>query len=202
IGVLTIFLSLFWSSIKRQKEAVILLVSLFVVSLFMFAAFIYQGYGVYSIIFSTLHIVLEYWAALFIFRELKNHPNLPKTSRLFINGGLAALIISSIGPLSLGGIAANGWKEATIFDMAIYFYLHFQYNGWLYLILTGLFIFILNSTKIPFQENLLKISFWSYFIALFPGYYLSILWFPSGKVSNILATIGGIGQWIGVLCVI
>src|SRR5699024_5590962 len=68
--------------------------------------------------------------------------------------------------------------------------------------LTGLFIFILNSKKIPFQENLLKISFWSYFIALFPGYYLSILWFPSGKVSNILATIGGIGQWIGVLCVI
>src|SRR5699024_4079074 len=54
----------------------------------------------------------------------------------------------------------------------------------------------------PIQEGLLKISFWCYFIALFPGYYLSILWFPSGNLNNIFATIGGIGHWLGVLFII
>lgn len=202
VGVLAIFLSLFWKSIKRRKEAMGLMVSLFTISILMFVAYIYQGYGGYSTILSTIHIIAEYWAAWLIFRETKNQSSLPKISRLFINGSLIALVISSFGLLSLGAIAANGLKDSSVFDTFIFFYLHFHYNGWLYLMLIGLFISILQTRRIPFREGMLKFSFWCYFIALFPGYYLSILWIQPGTYSNILATIGGLGQWVGVFCII
>lgn len=203
LGVFLIFLSLFWKSIQQKKQAYALVVSIFITSCLMFIAYIGQGYGAYAIIFSIIHIVVEYWAALFMYLQIKRRQNsVPYVSRLFIYGALIALIISSIGPFSLGFIAANGLRNSPIFDMAIYFYLHFQYNGWLTLILIGLFIFTIHRRKIPFPHIWLKAGFWFYFVALFPGYFLSILWSNVGYWGHILATIGSIGQFIGVVFVI
>src|SRR5690625_4802147 len=97
------------------------------------------------------------------------------------------LVISSIGPFSLGATAAQGYRDSPFFDMAIYFYLHFQYNGWLYFMLIGLFIWILQKNSITLHERLLKQSFWIYFVALFPGFLLSILWYDFSFIAPILA---------------
>ncbi|MEN1970352.1 hypothetical protein WMZ97_20045 [Lentibacillus sp. N15] len=202
MGTFLIFLTLFWKSIKQKKQATVLTVTLFIMSVFMFASFIYQGYGVISIIFSTLHILVEFWAALFMYRQTRRMQQIPYVGRLFINGALIALLISAIGPFSLGFISASGLRNNPIFDMAIYFYLHFQYNGWLSLMLIGLFIIVLHRRKIPFQHMWVKIAFWFYFVALFPGYLLSILWSDIGNSGSILADIGSIGQWIGVVCLV
>ncbi|WP_188455273.1 hypothetical protein [Virgibacillus oceani] len=202
LGAFIIFLSIFWKTIRQKKQAKVVAIALFVTSFLMFGAFVYQGYGLYSIIMSSLHILVEYWAALFIYRELNGQLGIPKPGKYFINGSLLALVISSIGPFSLGVIAANGLRDSYVFDMAIYFYLHFQYNGWLYLFLIGLFIIVLHQKQIVFNHSLLIAGFWIYFLSLFPGYYLSVLWVELGGHSQVLATIGGIGQWIGVFGVI
>src|SRR5699024_6041509 len=151
---------------------------------------------------STLHIFLEYWGAIFIYRELSNLPYISRQGKLYVFGSLFALIVSSIGPFSLGFIAANGLRDSGLFDMAIYFYLHFQYNGWLFLMLIGLFIFILQRNHISHSPILLNIGFWIYMICLFPGYFLSVLWVDLGPVAEGLAIAGGIGQWVGVLCIL
>src|SRR5690606_41941784 len=78
-----------------------------------------------------------------------------------------------------GAIAANGLRDEPVFDMAVYFYLHFQYNGWLTLILFGLFLFILERKNIAYREKWFTYSFWIYTISLFPGYFLSVLWHRS-----------------------
>src|SRR5699024_10375260 len=182
LGVLSVMLSLFWTRIKRRKQAIALISSLFIVSLVMFFAFMSQGYDVFSIITSTLHIFLEYWGAIFIYREL-NLPYISRQGKLYVFGSLFALIVSSIGPFSLGFIAANGLRDSGLFDMAIYFYLHFQYNGWLFLMLIGLFIFILQRNHISHSPILLNIGFWIYMICLFPGYFLSVLWVDLGPVA-------------------
>ncbi|PAV29228.1 hypothetical protein CIL05_12590 [Virgibacillus profundi] len=202
LGVFIVFLSIYWKTIKRKNEAIALTCTIFVISFFMFLAFIYQGYAVYSIVLSTLHIFAEYWAASFIYRHIKANKSVPKSASLFIKGALIALIISSIGPYALAFISANGLKESYLFDMAIYFYLHFQYNGWLSLFLIGLFIILLYSKKVKIHAPLLNKGFWIYFIALFPGYFLSVLWADLGASAEILAVIGSIGQWIGVVCVL
>lgn len=202
LGVFTIFLALFWTRLQRKRQAIVLMSALFIVSLFMFFAFLYQGYGVFSIILSTLHIFIEYWGAIFIYRELSAFPRVSKQGKLYVYGALFSLIISSFGPFSLGFIAANGLKNSALFDMAIYFYLHFQYNGWLYLALIGLFIFILQKIRVTHSPILLSAGFWIYIISLLPGYLLSVLWADVGTRASELAIIGGIGQWIGVLLVL
>src|SRR5690625_5040598 len=56
IAVFCLFLRLHWLDIVARKKATTILFSLFISSLLMFLAFVYQGYGLYSIIISTLHI--------------------------------------------------------------------------------------------------------------------------------------------------
>lgn len=202
LGVFTIFFALFWTGIKRKRQAILLVSTLFVISLFMFLAFLYQGYGVFSIILSTLHIFAEYWGAVFIYKEMSAFTRVSKQGKLYLYGALFTLIISSIGPFSLGAIAANGLKDSDLFDMAIYFYLHFQYNGWLYLALIGLFVFILQKKRITHSPILLNAGFWVYMVSLLPGYLLSVLWADLGPFAVKFATIGGVGQWIGVLFVL
>ncbi|WP_102349064.1 hypothetical protein [Bacillus sp. Marseille-P3661] len=202
IGAFVVFLTIFWKTITQKKQAITITLALCVTSVFMFIAFLYQGYGVISIIMSTLHIFIEYWASAFIYRQLKIHSHIPKSAKAFMNGALLVLILSSIGPYALGFIAANGLKDTDFFDMAMYFYLHFQYNGWLTLFLIGLFISIVHLKKVIMNSFLLIIGFWLYFISLFPGYFLSVLWVDLGELPYILALIGGIGQWLGVLAIL
>ncbi|MEC1722795.1 hypothetical protein [Schinkia azotoformans] len=202
IGAFVIFLSIFWKKVKQKKQAISILFSLCIVSLLMFIAFLYQGYNVLSIIFATLHIFIEYWAAVFMYKILKKETDMPKSGKLFINSALLALVISSIGPYMLGLTSATGLKDTYYFDMAMYFYLHFQYNGWLTLFLIGLFIIIIHMKKIPIEGSTLKLGFWIYFLSLFPGYFLSILFINLGSIIPTLAIIGSIGQWIGILFIL
>lgn len=199
LGAFIIFLSVYWRTIRQRKQAIVLTITLIIISLLMFAAFIYQGYGVISIIMSSIHIFVEYWAAVFILQQLKIQHNVPKSGLLFIKASLLTLVISSLGPFSLGYISANGMKDSIFFDVAIYFYLHFQYNGWLYLFLVGMFIILLHSKKIIIRSSFISYGFWFYLISLFPSYFSSILWVDLGKYSMIFAAIGSIGQWIGVI---
>src|SRR5699024_10800672 len=92
IAVFSIFLYLYRKEITAKKHACIILLFLFIVSFLMFFAFLYQGYAVFSIVFSALHIFIEYWAAVFIIRQLKQL-EIPKGSKNFILGGLVTLII-------------------------------------------------------------------------------------------------------------
>lgn len=203
LGVFIIFLASYWNKLQHKKQAIAIAVSLFIVTVLMFAAFIYQGYALFSIALSTIHIFIEYWAAIFIYRQLRSKLDIPATAKLFIKGALIALVISSFGPYGLAFISASGMKENALYEMAIYFYLHFQYNGWLMLFLIGLFIIILHLKKVTLPVSKLKTGFWIYFVALFPGYFLSVLWVEElGFTADILAGIGGIGQWIGIMYII
>ena len=147
----------------------------------------------------TIHIFLEYVAAFFVIKNVRKNDQIPQSSRVFMYGAVGMLIISSIGPFALGGIASQGLRESAIFEMAIYFYLHFQYNGWLYLLLVGMFLFMLHKKKVKYSEKMMRYSFWIYFIALFPGYFLSILWYGFGAFGIVFAIVGALGQLVGVL---
>src|SRR5699024_3770225 len=201
--IFLLFLAVLWKQIVNKKQAIAICFTLVIVSLLMFLAFLYQGYGILSIILSTLHIFVEYWAAVFIYKQVKMLRPLHNLSALFIKGALIALVISSLGPYALAVISANGWKDYAIFDMAVYFYLHFQYNGWLTLCLIGLFIMILRFKKIHLHEKMFQLGFWIYFSALFPNYLLSVMWVePVGVFVHVVGIIGSVGQWLGVLTII
>lgn len=202
LSVVIIFLTLYWRQLQAKTEAKLLLTTLTIVTLIMFLTFLYQSYGLYSIIMSTLHIFIEYWVVTFIYRMVKRIKDIPKISLLFIKAALISLVLSSFGPFSLGFISAAGFKDSFWFDIAIYFYLHFQYNGWLFLFLIGLFIIILDKRGFTTHHRLISIGFWLYALALFPSYFASVLWVEHGTIVSVLATIGTMGQWLAVICIL
>lgn len=201
LAVLVVYFHLTWNDIKRKCQAVTITITTMIVSIFMFLAFLYQGYGLFSIIFSSIHILVEYWAIVFMFITMKKNKEIPKTSRLFMTGGLISLAISSIGPWSLGVIAAKGLQESPLFDMAVYFYLHFQYNGWLYFMIIGLFIYSLHKQSIHLSTRAVLSSFLLSVVAVGPNYLLSILWYDVGKIPLLIATLSAISHGIAVVLI-
>ena len=102
----------------------------------MMISFPVQGYGVVSITFSTLFLFASYWFVGWFFANVKSKPL--TIGAKFIRSGLIYLVISSFGPWALGPIMVIGESHSDWYYMAIYFYLHFLYNGFFVMSIFGL----------------------------------------------------------------
>lgn len=88
-------------------------------------AFILQGYALYSILFSTVHLWTSYILLIRFWRKLdKNEPQ-----RDLIKFGIVLHFLSSLGPYMLGPLMAMEMQSSPWYQQAIFFYLHFQYFG-------------------------------------------------------------------------
>jgi len=92
----------------------------------MLATFPFQGYAAASIAFSTLHMAAAFVFAVKLWRRNRATP----AARLHLRLALAFMLLSGAGPLALGALPAMGLRESPAYTLAIYFYLHCQYNGW------------------------------------------------------------------------
>jgi hypothetical protein len=93
----------------------------------MFLSFPVQGYGLFSILFSSLHILCSYY---FCYITFKNLVNLNDISNIFLKSALICMLISSLGIWGLGIIMGTLGKSSVLYSLCIQFYLHFQINGW------------------------------------------------------------------------
>src|SRR5699024_12227621 len=83
IAVFILFLAMIWQELPNKKHAKAILWTTFIVTVIMFFAFLYQGYALYSIILSTIHIFIEYWMIIFIIITTRKMTSIPQTSKLF-----------------------------------------------------------------------------------------------------------------------
>ena len=153
----------------------------------MLLTFPFNGYTAASIVFTTLHIIFSYVFAVFIYRDTRGDKSI---HRKFAMAAILFMVISSIGPFSLGPIIANGMKNTIWYDLAIYFYLHFQYNGWFIL---SMISFIAYSVKVKDAYN------WQRAYVLFVSstilnFSLSTLWTDPGWVINIISVLSSLMQ--------
>src|SRR5690606_30397028 len=102
----------------------------------MLVAYPVQGYARESIIFSTLPLVC---AGVFAVRLLRRNVARPVARRYRV-AAFACMLLSGIGPLTLGPLAAMGMRESPWYLLCIYFCLHFQYNGWFILYLIAVLV--------------------------------------------------------------
>ncbi|MGV3589657.1 MAG: hypothetical protein ACO1OF_21805 [Adhaeribacter sp.] len=168
----------------------------------MLISFPIQGYGLYSIIFSTLHIFISYW---FIYqfqadaRQASQVNRRHVTSFQFIKAALIFLALSTLGPWSLGPIMATGGSGSQLYYNAIYFYLHFQYNGWLSFAALGLLFWLFEKHHLNINlrqgQQIFHLFFWSCCL----GYLLSVLWIKPPAVVYYLAGLAAVAQGLGVL---
>ncbi|KKN71762.1 hypothetical protein LCGC14_0417220 [marine sediment metagenome] len=112
----------------------------------MLFTFPFQGYAVFSIIFSTLFLFASYWFSWFFFKHVPLEYS--KTPSLkFAKSAIIYLLLSSIGPWALGAIMNTLGATSIWYRLAIYFYLHFLYNGWMIMVLMAVFLHILEKQR-------------------------------------------------------
>ena len=135
--------------------------------------FIIQGYGMISIFFSSSSIVVAGVFALFYFKDLRQIAD----DDLIKNWFKAALffnLFSSLGTFALAYMMVTKNIHQNEYLASIYYYLHFQYNGWFFFACMGLLTAFLNLKS---SENVFfNRTFWLFFIACIPAYFLSTLW--------------------------
>ena len=164
----------------------------------MLFSFPFQGYGFYSIIFSTLFLFVSFFFAGFFFRKILKEKK-STYSYKWIRASLWYMIISNIAPLGLGYIMARFGKDSPIYNGAIYFYLHFQYNGWMLMAVIGLFLYYIEQKNISLNNKIQKYSLWLFSLGVFLS--LTLSWTGLTDVSSFYI-VGGTGIILQILSII
>ncbi|QVY66457.1 hypothetical protein [Polaribacter sp. Q13] len=196
IGLTTLIFHLFIKEESKKKYTKLFLITQ-VTILGMLFSFPITGYALFSIIFSTLFILCSYW--FYAFFRKNNNFNKDSYAFKFINAALIFMIISSIGPWALGIIMNTLGSTSHWYKNAIYFYLHFQYNGWFIFCLLGLFFSFLEKNNKTILKNKMIVFFrWMVFSCIFT-LALSFLWIKPPLTIYILAALGAITQLITLI---
>lgn len=160
----------------------------------MLFSFPFQGYALFSIIFSTLFLIASYWFFWF-FRKNVRAEDKKRNSYKCINMALWFMVLSSIGPWALGAIMNTLGATSIWYRLAIYFYLHFQYNGWMILSLTGILFYILEQQNIYFPKKKFNTFFRLICIGIIASFSLSALFTKPHISINFIGGIGGTLQF-------
>lgn len=109
----------------------------------MLLSFPFQGYAAVSISFSTLHIFCSYFLAYYCLKEIKPI----NTANTFIRTAFYFMLLSTIGVWCLGPAVAQFGKSSPLYQLAIQFFLHFQFNGWFLFAVLSILLKILQIPK-------------------------------------------------------
>lgn len=200
-GFLALAIALYHSFISDKTTASKQYNRIFIFGLIMaygmLLSFPFTGYALVSISFSLLFILVSYWFGWRILKDLKAEKS--KTSKsfvstLFLKSAIFFLIISTLGALAMGPIMATGGAASALYFNSIYFYLHFQYNGWFMFGLFALFFKWLEQNDIYFDLKKATLFFNLFFGSAILSYLLSTLWVKPNLFIYWLAGLGALIQ--------
>lgn len=164
-----------------------------ITALGMLVSFMLQGYALYSIFFSSLSLVISFVFALTFWLDIKYLPNV--ITRLWFKWALVFMLLSSLGTLSLILMMATKNIEQHTYLASVYWYLHFQYNGWFFFGCMGLLYDYLGKRYTYFNTNRLAFRLIAY--SCVPAYGLSILWMHLPVLIQIVFALAALAQALG-----
>lgn len=160
----------------------------------MLLSFSVQGYGLFSITFSTLSIIISYAFAIVIWRDI-NTVAQKQIYHLWFKASLVWSVLSSVGAFALAFMMVTKTVHQNWYLAAVYFFLHFQYNGWFLFACMGLLFYQLHKANYTLTSSI-KI-FWLFALACIPAYLLSTLWMRLPLWIYLLVIAAAIMQVIG-----
>lgn len=164
----------------------------------MFAAFIVQGYDTVSITFTCICILLSYIFIIFCWKDLNTIQD-DSFAPQWLKAGLFLWAFSSLGAIALAYLMINRIMIQDFYFGAIYFFLHFQYNGWFLFVCFALLFSALNRKGIFTANAVSKKLFIVMAITVIPTYILSIIWL---KLPALLLWIGNIAGILQLLVLV
>ncbi|MBS1735328.1 MAG: hypothetical protein JSS98_01830 [Bacteroidetes bacterium] len=164
----------------------------------MFVSFIIQGYDFYSILFLSAGILLSYFFIVWMWKDL-NKVEEKSYATIWYKAGLIIWAFSSLGAILLAYLMARNILIQDLYFASVYFFLHFQYNGWFLFVCFGLlFSFLLQQGYLP-SVAISKKLFMILAITVVPAFFLSILWLKLPPVIQWVANVTGILQLVVLL---
>lgn len=141
-----------------------------------------QGYALFSISFSTLHILCSYYFCRLVWKDAQ-----PKSipQKKLLRASLLFMILSTCGVWCLGPAIGLMGKGSAFYQIAIQFFLHFQFNGWFLFAVLALFFKFLNPA---IQSHKFNLFFNSLVVATFLTLALPVSWYLPHPIF----------QWINV----
>ncbi len=157
----------------------------------MLVTFIIQGYGFFSISFSTLSIIVAF---IFAWKYWKDLGNIKGTgiTHYWLKAALLFNVISSAGAFTLAFVMALKLTSQKIYLASVYYFLHFQYNGWFFFACMGLFFYMVKF----YDPKKVRDIFWLFAISCLPAYFLSILWAAIHPLLYWLVVLAAVAQTI------
>jgi len=153
-----------------------------------------QGYKFFSILFLSLFLIGTYLYTWYFFKHRQIGSF--KSTYLFVKTGLLLQILSSLSPWSLGLIIKFFGKNSPYYKYDIFYYLHFQYNGWFLFSTIAIAFFMLEKRHITIPVQQVKNTHRLMLIAVFLGFFSNILWNNPGIIYNFLAIVGATAEII------
>lgn len=180
---------------QQQKQFSRVLWAQQISSFGMLFTFPFMGYAAASIFFSTLSILVSFWFAAVAWSIIKTNTQL-SFEKKWLYAALLCNILSSAGTFTLAYLMANKIVNQDLYFGSVYFYLHFQYNGWFLFTIFALFFSQLKQRMLAQHIRLADIFFYLLLITLIPAWFLSMLWMrlpvwmiSTGTVSAIIQVI-------------
>ncbi len=151
----------------------------------MLLSFPFQGYGFYSILFSSLFTLTTYVFCWVLIQDtLKSGPG--KAVSILTVAALISLVLSSAGPIALAFLVSSHSGNALLSKDAIYTYLHLQYNGFFSLAVFALFIHRFGRSAGTAFQHIAERFAKTMALAVLPTLFLSYLWnYPNMYVRAI-----------------
>ena len=151
----------------------------------MAVSFPLQGYKLVSIAFTTLHL---FFAAVLIGRLWKDCRTKGPALAAF-RWAVFFLFLSALGPFGLAFLAFQQMSDTIWYNLAVYFYLHFQYSGWMVFALLAILL-----GKMPLSGKSYTRAVHLLATGTLAGYALNTLWAGPSVAVNILAALGALMQ--------
>ena len=183
IYVLIIYFIINKISSNYLKQYKIILITNLVCSYGMLISFFFTGYSFISISLSTLTIVNSCFLTYYLFKDFKKFEGY-NPSIAWFKAAMWFNLISSVGTFYLAYMMASRNFNEHWYLASVYFYLHFQYNGFFTFSCFGLMINKLPKFLPSYTYN--KQIFTLFFSSCIFAYFLSVLW---AKIPNWLYVI-------------
>lgn len=149
-----------------------------------------EGYALFSIAFSTLHILCSYYFYRLVLKDARP-ATLPQ--RKLLRTALLFMFISTLGVWCLGPAVGILGKASPFYQIAIQFFLHFQFNGWFLFAVLSLFFY---QFKAPINERLFLQFYYLLIVATVLTLALPISWYLENPIFYWINSVGVLLQMV------
>lgn len=154
----------------------------------MLVSFVAWGYGMAAMFFLLLCIIAALLFGFSFLRDLhrKKEHNIASA---YFKAAIFFNILSILGVFALAYMMLGKNIHQNEYLASLYYFLHFQYNGWFFFACMGLFM-----NHIGAEESVYRKAFRIFMVCCVPAYFLSTLWLNLPLWLYIIVIAAALGQ--------